>query len=207
MLGRWRGDGAPGGGAVVTTRTRSGPGVAASATAVDDGVRVTQVLVCSAADDPAFLRRVRERAAEGPVSFHLVVPATPVGGHEALARSEHLTAWPGEDLAFVVARRRLARALRSLGDLDVVGEVGDPDPYAALDQLLRSAAVVDEVVLWSDHVTRWGMGALVRRVRRTHAVPVHVVAADPAAFSDRGSRVRVVRGRQPALPRGPRWRS
>src|SRR5947209_18174821 len=71
-----------------------------------------------------LLEALRERAAQGPAHFHLVVPATPHGVSWAADMSAGAEA-AEHDLAGAVQR------LREIG-LDCDGEVGDPDPIAAV---------------------------------------------------------------------------
>ena len=72
--------------------------------------------------------KVRQCLAEGPCSFHLLVPASPPSDH----------AWT-EGEARAIAAERLARALEAFGELgaEVDGEVGDPNPMLAVEDALR----------------------------------------------------------------------
>jgi hypothetical protein len=119
------------------------------------------------------------RATAGGVRFHLLVPATRVQEQErSLVGSEHLRAWPGEDLGFAIARYRLERTLRRLEHdrIDATGDVGAPDPLRAISEHLASSEV-DEILLSTlpRRRSRWLQTELPRRVRRLTAVPVTVL--------------------------------
>jgi hypothetical protein len=122
-----------------------------------------------------------ERATAGDASFHLLVPATRVRAHErALVGSEHLRAWPGEDLGFSVARYRLGQALHRLerARVTVTGDVGPPEPLRAISEHLASFDV-DEILLSTlpRGRSRWLQAELPRRVRRLTSAPVTVLEA------------------------------
>ena len=122
---------------------------------------------------------VRERLADGPCAFHLVVPATHVG--------HHLVWTEGGDRA--VAAQRLAEGLerfRALG-AEVDGEVGDARPVDAIADALRRAAY-DEIILvtFPPGVSRWLRQDLPSRVQRAFSPPMtHLVAAAPALHATR----------------------
>jgi GABA permease len=124
---------------------------------------------------------LRAHAALRPTRFRLVVPATRLQDQDhALVSSENLRAWPGEDPAFALARMRLAHALRRCADqgLRAVGDVGPPDPLAAvLEQL--GAADVDRIVVSTlpRASSRWVRTNLVRRLRRETGLPVEHLEA------------------------------
>jgi hypothetical protein len=121
-----------------------------------------------------LLAALRERAARGPASFLLVVPATP-----------HGVAWEERDSGAGEAERHLARALdrfREAG-LEAQGWVGDPDPVTAVEDALE-AHDVDEVVVSTlpRGVSRWLGLDLPSRVRRASGRPVtHVTAPESVA--------------------------
>src|SRR3954468_21269319 len=82
-----------------------------------------------------LLEALRERAAQGPATFHLVVPATaPPGGGGARTKARGVS-WvadmnAGGDDAEHDLEGALGR-LRAAG-LDIDGQIGDPDPVAAV---------------------------------------------------------------------------
>jgi hypothetical protein len=117
--------------------------------------------------------------------FFLVVPATRISSQEqGLVASEHLRSVPGEDPAFALARRRLERALGQLTEvgLEIDGEVGDPDPFRALEQAAASRSV-DEIIVstLAAGTSRWQSGGLLRRVERAFPVEVTHIHASRAA--------------------------
>jgi GABA permease len=120
-------------------------------------------------------------AALRPSRFHLVVPATRLHDQDHdLVASENLRAWPGEDLAFALARLRLAHALRRCADqgLRAVGDVGPPDPVAAVLEQLRGADVDRILVSTLPRASsRWLRSNLVRRLQRETGLPVEHLEA------------------------------
>jgi hypothetical protein len=131
----------------------------------------------------ALLRAILQQARRAPASFHLLVPASALRDQEAaLVGSEHLRAWPGEDLGFALARRRLAQVLRQLEDEGLVatGDVGPPDPFVAITECL-AAGGIDRIMISTlpRRSSRWLQGDLLRRVRRVTALPVTHLEAAP----------------------------
>jgi hypothetical protein len=113
------------------------------------------------------------RAARSPARFTLLVPAVPRG-----------LAWAADMKAG--AREAVPRAdagaarLRSAGlDIDAA-LVGDPDPIAAIGDLLL-VREYDEIVVATlpRGISRWLRLSLPQRVRRTTALPVTHVVAHP----------------------------
>lgn len=119
-----------------------------------------------------LVRLVEERIASGPCRFRVIVPATHPWG-----------SWT-EGGAHAEAQRRLDDALarfRAVG-ADVTGEVGDANPVRAVgDALLREPA--DEILLSTLPIgaSRWLGRDVVRRMERTHRLPVVHVVAEPVA--------------------------
>jgi hypothetical protein len=123
------------------------------------------------------------RAVRSSASFHLLVPATRIEHQDrALVGSEHLRAWPEEDLGFALARYRLARAQQRLEaeGVAVSGSVGPPDPLDAVVECL-SATAVDEILLSSlpRRSSRWLRSDLPRRLRRVTHLPVSHLEVTP----------------------------
>jgi hypothetical protein len=113
-----------------------------------------------------LLDRVRQRAAEGPASFLLLVPA----GHH------------GEDEA---ADRRLRLALTELrGEgIDAHGQVGHPDPFTAAIQATDDERI-DEIIVstFPGERSGWLRRDLVARLRKeTGLVVQHVVSDEKVA--------------------------
>jgi hypothetical protein len=119
---------------------------------------------------PELAAAIAQRIAAGPSDFHVVVPATPVGGG--------LT-WD-EDEAYEAAKARLDTTLAQIRGLGVAasGEVGHRDPVeAARDAIWRHP--VDEVILSTlpAGLSRWLGQDAPSRLKSAVAVPVIVVTA------------------------------
>ena len=136
------------------------------------------VVANKTAGSEELLTALRERAEQGSAEFHLVVPASPRGaswafdmhaGHDA---AEH-------DLDGALER------LRALG-LEVDGEVGDPDPVAAVSDSAHFGSY-DEVIVSTlpKHLSKWLKLDLPHKVAHATGLPVrhveaHSRAAEPA---------------------------
>ena len=136
----------------------------------------TQVLVVAnrTAESDELTRVLSERAERGDVHFTLLVPATPHG--VAWAADMH----SGSEEAEAHMNRAVER-LRGLG-LEVDGSTGDPDPVAAVQDLVNAGHRFDEVVVSTlpVHVSRWLKLDLPHRVERSLGLPVtHVEAQEP----------------------------
>jgi hypothetical protein len=121
----------------------------------------------------AIVQRIRS----GVTTFHVVVPATPIGGGMT---------WD-EDASRREAKDRLDRFLKHLvaRGVEATGEVGDRDPIAAVRDALRGRTV-DEIVLSTlpPGISRWLGQDVPSRLRGSVGVPVDVVyegAASTAA--------------------------
>jgi nucleotide-binding universal stress UspA family protein len=123
-----------------------------------------------------LLDALRERADEGSAQFHLVVPASPRGaswmfdmnsGHDA---AEH-------DLDGALER------IRERG-LDIDGEVGDPDPVAAVSDAAH-ADRYDEVIVSTlpHHLSKWLKLDASRKIAHATGLPVRHVEAHSHAKS------------------------
>ena len=119
---------------------------------------------------PTLAQAIAERLADGPASFHVVVPATPVG---------HALTWD-EGEANAVAAERMQAMIESLRErgCEASGEVGVRDPVAAAQDALRDR-VVDEVILSTlpSGPSRWLRMDAPNRLRSAVEVPVTVVTA------------------------------
>lgn len=130
--------------------------------------RVLLVANRTAADAP-LLEAVRQRAARGSVSFHLVVPATPRGLHRVV---------DPEVSGIDEARLHLALALPALSEAagqPVTGDVGDGNPLAAVQDALNLHGF-DEIILstlpW--RLSRWMRLDLPSKVRGLGLPVLHV---------------------------------
>jgi hypothetical protein len=118
-----------------------------------------------------LLEAVEERAAEEPTRFVVCVPRTrPRHGNIIY-----------DDAVFQTAQVRidLARAVMREEGIEVVGEVGDPDPFAAtMDAVAEHAP--DEIIISTFPATSsgWMRRDLIERVSEASGIPVHHVVAD-----------------------------
>ncbi len=117
---------------------------------------------------PELTEKIRACNDAGPCDFFLLVPATRVHGP---------VQWTPAD-AIAVARRRPDGALersRALG-ADVVGEVGDPSPVAAIGDVLRRRSF-DALILSTLPVgpSQWLRHDVPARIERLFNIPVHLV--------------------------------
>jgi hypothetical protein len=112
--------------------------------------------------------KIRTCIDAGPCDFFLLVPATTAHGP---------LRWTPAD-AYAVARRRLESALerfRALG-ADIVGEVGDPSPVAAISELLRRRSF-DALILSTLPVgpSQWLRSDVPARIDQLCGIPVELV--------------------------------
>jgi hypothetical protein len=119
---------------------------------------------------PTLAQAISERLADGPATFHVVVPATPVG---------HALTWDEGEANGVAAERleTMLATLRARG-AEASGEVGVRDPVAAAQDALRDR-VVDEVILSTlpSGPSRWLRMDAPNRLRSAIDVPLTVVTA------------------------------
>ncbi len=160
--------------------------------------RVLLVANRTAADAP-LLDAVRRRAARGPATFHLVVPANPSGLHRVV---------DPEDAGQEVARERLTKALPLLTEAAghvVTGHVGDPNPVCAVHDALNLRGF-DEIIIstlpW--RVSQWLRVDLPRKIAAL-GVPVLHVQQSPIAPPTRApdSAARAELGVQPRAADDP----
>lgn len=108
---------------------------------------------------------VRQRLADGPCRFTMLVPATPP--------KEHVT-WTEGD-ARSLAKRRLADATERMESLgaEVDGVIGDASPLQAVDDVLIETPH-DEIILSTLPVglSRWLKMDLPHRMEQRFALPV-----------------------------------
>ena len=114
---------------------------------------------------------LRERAAEGPVAYTLVVPA-----------SAHGMAWATDMHAGErEAKRHLRRAVASIEEagLAVDGRLGDPDPIAAVQDVVNFETFDEAIVSTLPRgLSSWLGLDLPKRVGRTTGLRVrHVIAS------------------------------
>lgn len=123
------------------------------------------------ADSPELIAALREHADDAPTSFTLLVPAVP-----------HGFAWAADMKAgwseAVGRAERAAERIRETGLELEETIVGDPDPFAAVGDVLH-VREFDEVVVSTlpRGVSRWLALGLPARLRRTIDLPVAEVTA------------------------------
>lgn len=136
-----------------------------------DARRTVLIVANETLASPSLANAVAERLARGPIAFHVVVPATPVG--------THLLTWD-EDEAIAAAHDRLEAVLdrlRALG-AEAEGEIGNRDPVIAVGDALLDREV-DEVILSTlpETRSRWLRQDVPSKLRAAVSVPVEVVTA------------------------------
>jgi hypothetical protein len=119
---------------------------------------------------PTLAEAIADRMRQGEATFHVVVPATPIG---------HGLTWDEQE-AFAAAEARLAEILERLRGIgaQATGEVGSKDPVAAVEDAMRSRTV-DEVILSTlpAGISRWLGQDVPSRLRAGITVPLTVVTA------------------------------
>jgi hypothetical protein len=129
---------------------------------------------------PALDEAIRQRLSAGQASFHVVVPATPVG--RGLTWDEGETREAAENrLAALIDR------IRELGGIGE-GEIGVSDPIDAARDAMRDLEI-EEVILSTlpPGISRWLGQDIPSRLRGAVNVPVIVVTASPETVSTSSS--------------------
>jgi len=116
-----------------------------------------------------LLRELKARQADGPCSFHLLVPAA----------NPHVHAFWTQGEAVAVAHQRLDEAIARFADEGIVatGSVGDANPIDAVADLLHHQEF-DAVIVSTlpPGLSRWIHQDLPRRLERRVELPVrHVI--------------------------------
>jgi hypothetical protein len=119
-----------------------------------------------------LLQQIRELAGQGPASFYVVVPAT----HSEGAVDDT------DDLGVALAKVRLQQMVDRLhGEgIDASGEVGHPDPFRAVDQVIRHEGAGYDAIIVSTlpaGLSRWLESDLVERLHRYAGLPVTTLTA------------------------------
>ena len=139
----------------------------------DEKARVL-VVANRTAGSPELLAALRERAEQGPARFHLVVPSTP-----------HGVSWAADmHSGGNAAEHDLEGALELLREhgIEIDGEVGDPDPVAAVQDAANTASY-DEVIVSTlpKHVSKWLKLDLPHKAAHATGLPVTHVEAKAKA--------------------------
>ncbi len=191
-------------------RDRSGATVARDGAPGDDRRRYLIVANQTLHADE-MVDRIRVLAGAGPARFTVVVPATTTAGHVApVAVSSGLGADPDGAALAAWRLRHLLDVLDAEG-ITAEGQVGDPDPFRAVSDVVRRQGV-DEVVVGTlpTSLSRWMAADLPRRIEHQLNLPVSRVEAagrepDPKGSRPRGSG-RPLRGGEDGTPRPERRR-
>jgi hypothetical protein len=103
---------------------------------------------------------VRERAAQSPAEFTVIVPADPPGAEERV--------------------KKAVAQLRQAG-LEATGHVGDPDPVCAVVNALHDQPA-DEIIIstFPDERSGWLRRDVLGRIRKHTRVPIRHVVVDEA---------------------------
>jgi GABA permease len=127
------------------------------------------------AESEELLEALKQRAADGPVSFTLLVPTTPHG--VAWAADMHSGSEDAEE-----HMNRAVERFRAAG-LDVEGKIGDPDPVAAVEDEVNFSDYDEAIVsTLPTHLSKWLKVDLPRRVERKTGLRVtHVIASEVKA--------------------------
>jgi hypothetical protein len=127
------------------------------------------------ADSPDLIEALCRRAAERPTGFALLVPAVPHGLSWA---ADMKAGWSEAALRAERAGDRIRQAGLQLEEVIV----GDPDPFAAVGDVLH-AREFDEIVVSTlpRMISRWLAVGLPARLRRCVDLPVSEVTAHPSA--------------------------
>jgi Cyclic nucleotide-binding domain len=120
----------------------------------------------------SLLAAVRERSRRGEGRLFLIVPATPPSGGLTWTESQ----------ASLLARDRLERWLKQFAEMgvDVEGQVGDPDPFLAVQDVLQGERF-DEIIVSTlpRGKSQWLKANLPERLRAAVDVQVTHVTAPP----------------------------
>ena len=140
--------------------------------------RVLLVANKTAADRP-LIQAVRRRARREPVTFHLVVPATPQGLHRVV---------DPEVAGIEAAEHRLQSALAVLSEAaggPITGHVGDANPLSAVEDAVNLRGF-DEIILSTlpSRISRWMRIDLPSKVRALGKPVLHVTASETRGESD-----------------------
>jgi hypothetical protein len=129
------------------------------------------VVAHQTAATPALLEAVRERAARGPASFHLVVPRQPHGMHRLVDPQDADT-----DEAQAVLDSALP-ALTEAAGRSVTGALGDTEPLMAIQDAVNLGEF-DEIIISTLPlgVSRWLKLDLVSKARGLGLAVTHVQA-------------------------------
>ena len=135
-----------------------------------DPVNVLVVAHQTAANS-ALLEAVHERAQQGPVRFHMVVPRRPHGMHKVVDPNE-----AGEDEANTVLDSALPKLSEAAGQ-PVTGSIGDPEPLMAIHDAVNLGEFQEIIISTLPlGISRWLKLDLVSKARGLGLPVTHVEA-------------------------------
>jgi H+/Cl- antiporter ClcA/CBS domain-containing protein len=136
-----------------------------------------------------LVRAIERCRADGPCMVHILVPATRPHDLYTNLLDAYRGDVPDDDVARASAQSRLDRELawlRGLG-IDADGEVGEPDPLAAIAHVLgRDADRYDEIIISTlpSHLSHWLRIDLPHRAQRAFRLPITHVAGLPPPYDE-----------------------
>jgi hypothetical protein len=135
-------------------------------TTSEEAMRMRRYLVVAnqTLTGPRLIAKVRELDRDEPSAFHVLVPTTVPKDHP----------WTEGEVQGI-ARRRLEEGLALFHDagVEATGQVGDPDPVVAVEDILREQGF-DGIVISTlpPRLSRWLKLDLPRRVEGLFGLPV-----------------------------------
>jgi hypothetical protein len=127
-----------------------------------------------------LIEAVRERAQQGPVKFHLVVPRQAHGMHRVVDPQD-----VGEEPAAKVLSDALPK-LSSAAGHEVTGSIGDAEPLMAIEDAVNLGGFHEIIISTHPHgISRWIKMDLISKTRAlglpvTHVLPSHDESPAPA---------------------------
>ena len=131
------------------------------------------VVAHQTAANSALLEAVHERAQQGPVRFHMVVPRQPHGMHKVVDPIE-----AGEREANSVLEDALPKLSEAAGQ-EVTGSVGDPEPLMAIHDAVNLGEY-NEIIISTLPlgISRWLKLDLISKAKAIGLPVTHVTAKD-----------------------------
>jgi hypothetical protein len=118
---------------------------------------------------------IRQRLAQGPALFYVLVPATHSAAQVSGPAGDATSTDDADDAGLAMARHRLRTAIDRLHDegVDAEGQVGHPDPLTAVSRLLHEQSF-DEILLSTlpPGLSGWLKVDLPHRLERRCRIPV-----------------------------------
>jgi len=137
------------------------------------------VVAHQTAATPGLVDAVRERAQQGPATFHLVVPRQPHGMHKVVDPQD-----VGDDEAQGVLAQALPKLSEAAGT-QVTGSLGDAEPLMAIHDAVNLGSY-DEIIISTlpPRISRWLKLDVVSKTKAIGLPVTHVEAADSPESQD-----------------------